>query len=31
MSGDRLIMSNDWAEIEDRIFRQNLKVKFDKK
>ena len=30
MSGDKLIMSDDWTEIEDRIFRQNLKVKFRK-
>ena len=30
MSGDKLIMSDDWTEIEDRIFRQNLKVKFGK-
>ena len=30
MSGDKLIMSDDWTEIEDQIFRQNLKVKFEK-
>ena len=27
MSGDRCIMSDDWTEIEDRIFCQDLKVK----
>ena len=30
MSSDKLIMSDDWTEIEDRIFHQNLKVKFGK-
>ena len=30
MSGEKLIMSDDWKKIEDRIFRQNLQVKFGK-